>query len=866
MGLFFFKKKVMRAALLLCALLAAPAVAPIGRSRGCATDCPPTQPKGCCTLSDGKTPWMYPGCTKECITAVPNYCEGGTCKACPFGSYINSMQQTKSVVQVVGSSANVKVTNGYGGKEICASPPSCPAGTYFPVDEFGLYKGISQTTGTAPNQVTTFSFRTTTPCVKCGLDTNKPGPTQTITWGTGNVEYQPDAGAVSQSCQTCPDGKYADKASCKNKDGADIDCGKATAVTAPTRCKDCPADTYTVQGKNQGCITKEQCIGPNDGKGRDSSNFMVDGKVCKPTCAANQWLQTKFCPDPDSNGDNGKCDSSMCRDAAAGTTLSEVDWNPQLPYDSTGPTYAVTGRKFDTECAQKYNDQVQTPTPYKEKVDCKSVVFDDTVAKATSVGISTDVESVTKDLGGLSYIAAPTYGSNGNYKQMSQYVRSKQINNMQAMWCTSPGYANVDSKDPTKCTQCPPNTYSAGGFVTATGYEEENNAFKRFKFPTGLEPPSCTACPEGKFSPYGAAECTEDCPPGSALSDGKCTMCEVGKFSAVANSKECTACAEGKFSGAPYTGDMTQKEYGPGRYFQQSLNVSGATRCGNCYHEPAGADQGWNGFRKVVTSDGVTNCSLCPAGKFLFYGNADGQTEDGREIRDARSNVVFAGKLYGENFPVRMWRSANVNEASDPSLFPAAKCMTCPPGTFSNMTTMLHPEGGWNGKKGDVPYCWQCPPDSVPSMKQDSCTVCPEGTKPGPIGFIYTPMLDRPGVHCMSDVPPTIMLIFDILMSLLHTLYSCTGDKYCCGSCKSETRINMPSKVLAFIWCIGGIICLAYTGTTMLIGDTLLFGLWPFAWLCCCSYLFVFNKVNTEAEGQWLSDKNGDAKGPSVQS
>merc|ERR1711871_530011 len=132
MGLFFFKKKVMRAALLLCALLAAPAVAPIGSSRGCATDCPPTQPKGCCTLSDGKTPWMYPGCTKECKTAVPNYCEGGTCKACPFGSYINSMPQTETVLKVVGSSANVKVTNGYGGKEICASPQAAPPARTFP--------------------------------------------------------------------------------------------------------------------------------------------------------------------------------------------------------------------------------------------------------------------------------------------------------------------------------------------------------------------------------------------------------------------------------------------------------------------------------------------------------------------------------------------------------------------------------------------------------------------------------------------------------------------------------------------------------------------------------------------------------------
>merc|ERR1711871_490496 len=173
MGLFFFKKKVMRAALLLCALLAAPAVAPIGSSRGCATDCPPTQPKGCCTLSDGTTPWMYPGCTKQCSTRVPNYCEDGTCKPCPFGSYINSMQQTNTFL----TTAKVKVTNGYGGKEICASPPSCPAGTYFPVDKFGLYTGFSNGG--------TYSFRTTTPCVKCGA--SLPGPTQSLNSGSTDV-------------------------------------------------------------------------------------------------------------------------------------------------------------------------------------------------------------------------------------------------------------------------------------------------------------------------------------------------------------------------------------------------------------------------------------------------------------------------------------------------------------------------------------------------------------------------------------------------------------------------------------------------------------------------------------------------------
>merc|ERR1711871_645519 len=400
---------------------------------------------------------------------------------------------------------------------------------------------------------------------------------------------------------------------------------------------------------------------------------------------------------------------------------------------------------FKNECDQKYNGKIETSSYAKKDSECKSFVFDDSIAKKNCIGYDTVTPA------GSSTACAKDYKSTdpsvsidaNNAKFTFKYMISDKIDKMRSNWCRQPGYGNTDSKDATKCSQCPPNTYSAGGYVTATGVDISNSQITRFTFPTGLEPPSCTACPEGKFSPYGAAECTEDCPPGSALSDGKCTMCEVGKFSAEANSKECTACAEGKFSGAPYKGQMTDTN-GPGRYFQQSLNVSGATRCGNCYHEPAAANNGWNGFRQVVTSDGVTNCSLCPAGKFLFYGNADGQTKGGRTIRDARSNVVFAGKLYGDNFPVRMWRDAKVNEASDPSLFPAAKCMTCPPGTFSNMTTMLHPEGGWNGMKGDVPYCWQCPPDAVPTPKQDGCKVCPEGTRPGPVGFIYTPLLDRP--------------------------------------------------------------------------------------------------------------------------
>merc|ERR1711871_1167220 len=708
------RKRVMRAALLLCALLAAPAVAPIGSSRGCTKECPPTQPKGCCTLSDGTTPWMYPGCTEKC-NPVPNYREDGTCKPCPFGSYINSMQQTNTFL----SSAKVKVTNGYGGKEICASPPSCPAGTYFPVDKFGLYTGFSKSVTTAGVTTKYYSFRTTTPCVKCGA--SLPGPTQSISPGATDVLYQPDAGAKGQGCHTCPDGKFVDPNSCKNKDGADLACSDALAVTGPTRCKDCTGDEVTMQGANGGCISKTTCEGSHLG----ATGRMADGKVCKPICPKNQWLQTMFCPSADSNGLNGKCDSSMCRDPAAGTRLP----------DQVAP---VT---FKTECDQKFNQEITTDSRTNKDSTCKSIVYDDATAKTASVGTvvdftppapnTGDAEAVTTDMPN-SYISITTT----NYKQTYQYARSKKVATMRAYWCTSPGYANTDSTDPTKCTQCPPNTYSAGGFVTPTGYEETSGNV-RLKFPTGLEPPSCSACPEGKFSSYGAAECTEDCPPGSALSDGKCTICEVGKFSPVANSKECTACAEGKFSGAPYDKYMSDPTYGPGTNFQQSLNVSGATRCGNCYHVNPASGFGFNGYRQVTISKGVANCTLCPAGKFLFNGFPAGK-QNGRQAymdKAVFSWISGTSSTLGAFRPLKVWRDSFFNEASDPSMFPAAKCVQCPPGSFSNTTTML------SGQTS--PQCFMCPGNSVPNRAQDGCKQCPPGTRPGPVGFIYTPLADN---------------------------------------------------------------------------------------------------------------------------
>merc|ERR1711871_992609 len=352
MGTFFVVEKVMRAALLLCALLAAPA----GNA------------------------WMYPGCQKKCTTNIPRFCEGGQCKNCPFGSYINMP-------------TDFPITKGYGGKEVCAPPPSCSAGTYFPVDKFGLYTGFN-VTNTVTGAITTHQ-QTIDPCVKCGQTsttspTNTPGPTAKVDIPDdkqyNRVLYQPDSGAVAQKCQTCPDGKYVDYKSCKTSEGAYADkCSDSTAVTGPTRCTDCPDKYVTMQGNNQGCIKETECV-VNDGKYDRSQNlgtgFMVDGKVCKPICPKNQWLQTLFCPEADSDGKNGKCDSSMCRDPAPGTRLQVVsNWSPATVSSTT-----LEARMFLNECDQKYHGQYDKSSIEKKDSECKSKVFDDSIAKKNCVG------------------------------------------------------------------------------------------------------------------------------------------------------------------------------------------------------------------------------------------------------------------------------------------------------------------------------------------------------------------------------------------------------------------------------------------------------------------------------------------------
>jgi len=377
----------------------------------------------------------------------------------------------------------------------------------------------------------------------------------------------------------------------------------------------------------------------------------------------------------------------------------------------------------------------------------------------------------------------------------------------------------------------------------ASEYIESESRFK-YAMEGSDSPPSCSPCDSGKYSGFGAMTCSEDCPPGSMLSGTDCTSCPVGQFSAVANSKECTVCPEGKFSGAPYDGNMDDTD-GPGLNYEKSLNVSGATRCGVCYHQRPSANKGFNGYRVVEISRGVANCSLCPAGKQVYFG----QDNKGR-LSNQNKDGGFFENLAFQGSDVTSWMYGQWNEASDPNLFPAATCAKCEPGKFSNESTMLAGIDGEDG--GGSKDCIACPWNSVPSPLQDSCVRCPEGTTSAPVGMFPIEHVDKAGTACRSVGGSVVALVFNFLFAIAYTVYACTDDRFCFNKCKSKTRVNVPAKVIAVVWMFWGLLTLSFN---LLLVDTLVNCFFPFVFLFCTSFCVMCGKSMQATERDMLTKK-----------
>ena len=133
-----------------------------------------------------------------------------------------------------------------------------------------------------------------------------------------------------------------------------------------------------------------------------------------------------------------------------------------------------------------------------------------------------------------------------------------------------------------QCLSCPAGTYSSAGATSCTsclttGVEACNSITGKAtscKAGYGYSNGSCSICAAGKYSAGGTAGCST-CPAGtySAAGASGCTSCLTGKYSA-AGASSCTACTNSKPSSASYTSNATSNSC------SWSCN-SGYTKVGN---------------------------------------------------------------------------------------------------------------------------------------------------------------------------------------------------------------------------------------------------------------------------------------------
>jgi len=111
----------------------------------------------------------------------------------------------------------------------------------------------------------------------------------------------------------------------------------------------------------------------------------------------------------------------------------------------------------------------------------------------------------------------------------------------------------------TTCTNCPANTFNAGGNDTCApcpdNYQSAAGSGKCVRCPAGQvrisNDTSCHSCTAGTYAPACDNSACTNCPAGTISADGSsfCTTCSAGTFS-TAGSSTCSTCSAGSYSSA----------------------------------------------------------------------------------------------------------------------------------------------------------------------------------------------------------------------------------------------------------------------------------------------------------------------------
>ena len=305
------------------------------------------------------------------------------------------------------------------------------------------------------------------------------------------------------------------------------------------------------------------------------------------------------------------------------------------------------------------------------------------------------------------------------------------------------------------CIICPPGTFS-----TANAWECTTCPAGSFNTAAGST--ACRACPQGQSSPAGSTVCTS-CQPGkyNNVVGGVCLDCIAGTYMSAIGAAACTACSAGSYS----TDIGRTSECIPCRPTTYTPSP-GATTCISCpaYTYSATGTPG-STMSPMYGSSSINNCKACPAGTGgVVYYDTDATTSistplfmydaypspsscpsaiwqyaglnQGFPFYRCDSNSLWYCKV---NYAYYWWWNAAYPSGEGLSLpsnqfmvalhqpgflqpqTPIMSCMTCPAGTYSNIT--------------GASACSQCPSGTYSSRYASSCQGCFIGTYSSGVGI-----------------------------------------------------------------------------------------------------------------------------------
>ncbi|KAK3591334.1 hypothetical protein CHS0354_028441 [Potamilus streckersoni] len=610
----------------------------------------------------------------------------GNCQTCPIGTFQPSSGQTSCISCSTGtttlqtgstsSTQCVAICNSGFFRNASGICQSCPVGTYQPNTE--QTSCISCPTGTTTNQVASISQTQCVGLCPAGFFIHALGFCQACALGT----YQPSSGQTS--CISCQTGTITLQTASVSSAQCVAICSSGFYRTTGGSCQVCPIGTYQPSTEQTSCISCPSGTSTNQIASTSQAQ-------CVAICSAGFFINTL-----------GNCQACLI-----GSYQPSSGQTSCISCQS-GTTTLQTGSSFSSQCVAICNSgffrttsgncqacPVGTYQPNTEQTSC----------------ISCPSGTTTNQVASTSQTQCVAVCSTGFFLNT--------LGNCQ----TCPVGTYQPSLGQTSCISCPTGTITlqTGSISSSQCVATCNSGF--FRNTSGI----CQSCPVGTYQPSTEQTSCISCPTGTttnqvaSTSQTQCVgLCPAGFFLHALGF--CQACALGTYQ--PSSGQTSCISCQTGTITLQTASVSSAqcvAICSSGFYRTTGGSCQVCPIGTYQPSTEQTSCISCPSGTST---NQIASTSQSQCVA-----ICSAGFFINTLGNCQACLIGSYQPSSGQT-----SCISCQSGTttlqtgssFSSQCVAICNSGFFRTTNGN---CQACPVGTYqPSTEQTSCISCPSGT------------------------------------------------------------------------------------------------------------------------------------------